>query len=916
AVEAEAKAQALAAEAEAKAQADAGAYEAQLHQLQADLQQREQQVADTQRLQHAQQQLHDIQREEIQRKEQQVVEQQHQLQQQQADLHLREQQVAEQHQLQQQQQADMHLREQQVMEQHHQLQQQQADVLLRERQVAEQQHQLQQQQQADRLLREKHVAEQHQLQQQHQADMHLREQQVMEQQHQLQQHQADVLLRERQVAEQQHQLQQQQQADMHMREKHVAEQQHQLQLQQQLNRLQQQLEAQSGAELQRQVQQQLAAQQHLLQQQQADLLLKQQHVEKQLQEAADQQAVSTNHPLPDHPTCSPLVPGSLRSPLFKRPRQDTTQAPMPRHHSVAHALRIPGLPYSAVALSPRPVWDLRTHRQQQQQQQQQQQPLSPSPQAWQRRLQPMLDEFQRYPVEQGAELLDRLQQHRRMRSVVSQATGVVPPTPDQVLGGIMVDSLRPVLASTKSAPGGQRTTQQQPFNTALAMTMGSGIEQHGIKRTARQLGITPHAVKRARRSHLSNLAAGAAADWAAAPLRRGRRCLSQEQLEYVRTFFEEHSSPSPMYKDVRRYYVRMTAGSSKKSEVRMSRRYVDRSLKKLYLEYERECPTNLKVGSTTFEMLRPPWVKRITAAHKQVCVCIPCETCELQLDQLGKHMDSLVLPEDPQPLDDSDSVLDEGGLEKLVSDAQNARAAAGAAGGGAAAARCTAGGAAMRVDLDYATVQSWFVCPCKVGAKPSLACLQRTCNACKDRKVGVKAGREGVQLQYRQFNKLDNGQGVELATVQTTLGELVAGLNDLMQKQLWHQYLAKHQRATFRAHCAAVQNTPGLVVVSCDWSEKLTIHQDIACQGAYWKQRTMSVFVACAHYQDMAGNYREESVFVSADKCDQSAEASTTALVQVIECLLQGRRPPDGVGDGRDDGEGWVGKMDMRQLCL
>ncbi|KAJ9527958.1 hypothetical protein QJQ45_005602 [Haematococcus lacustris] len=88
----------------------------------------------------------------------------------------------------------------------------------------------------------------------------------------------------------------------------------------------------------------------------------------------------------------------------------------------------------------------------------------------------------------------------------------------------------------------------------------------------------------------------------------------------------------------------------------------------------------------------------------------------------------------------------------------------------------------------------------------------------------------------------------------------------------------------------------------------------------------MSVFVACAHYQDMAGNYREESVFVSADKCDQSAEASTTALVQVIECLLQGRRHPDGilgvasnqdgVSERRDDGEGWVGKMDMRQLCL
>ncbi|KAJ9533998.1 hypothetical protein QJQ45_027105, partial [Haematococcus lacustris] len=1115
-------------EAEAQSQADARAYEAQLHQLQPELQQREQQATDTQRLQHLQQQLQDLQQDELQRKEQQVAEQQQQLQQQQADMHLREQQLAEQqHQL-QQQQADMHLWEQQLAEQQHQLQQQQADMQQREQQVAQQQQQVQQQQ-ADLQLREQQVAQQQQQVQQQQADLQLREQQVATQKHQVQQQQADLQLREQQVATQKHQVQQQQ-ADLQQREQQVAQQHHQVQLQQQLDRLQQQLEAQSGAELQRQVQQQLAAQQHLLQQQQADLLLKQQQVEKQPQEAAVQQAVSTNHPLPDHSTCSPQVPGSLRSPLFMRPRQDTTIAPMPRLHSVAHALRIPGLPYSEVVgahqslllatappppqprpaqqaqsnpkqpppsspsylpppplhggtasglavrawgrslaeyfsawgmpgdlwvpyaagrltggaevwwshqvfnntpaatcwmafvgglcehytpakerawqpaaqtsaaakrvhsaaptvllttsnrfamlpvadeqeqqlpsqpakldepqgaaasiaaaavaavlraaaelppcteqpLSPRPVWDLRSHRQQQQQPQS----LSNSPQAWQRKLQPLLNEFQKYPVEAGAGLLDRLQQHRRMRSVVSLATGVVPPTPDQVLGGIMVESLRPVLAGIKPAPGGQRSTNQQPLNTALIMTMGRGIEQHGIKRTARQLGITPHAVKRARRSHLSNLAAGAAADWAAAPLRRGRRCLSQEQLEYVRTFFEEHSSPSPMYKDVRRYYMRMTAGSSEKSEVRMSRRYVDRSLKKLYLEYARECPENLTVGSTTFEMLRPPWVKRITAAHKQVCVCIPCESCELQLDQLGKHMGSLVLPEDPQPLGDSDSdsgsdsgggdgevhvllaehianadaqdlagVLDagalgEGGLEKLVGDAQNARAAAGAIGGGVATTGGATGGADVKVDLDCATVQSWFVCPCKVGAKPRLACLQRQCAACKDRKVGVKAGCEGVQLQYREFKKLDNGQGVELATVHTTLGELVLGFNALMQKQLWHQYLAKHQRATFRAHCAAVRNTPGLVVVSCDWSEKLTIHQDIACQGAYWKQRTMSVFVACAHYQDMAGNYREESVFVSADRCDQSAEASTTALVQVIECLLQGRRHPDGI---------------------
>ncbi|KAJ9526154.1 hypothetical protein QJQ45_009622 [Haematococcus lacustris] len=55
-------------EAEAQAQADAGAYEAQLHQLQPELQQREQQATDTQRLQHLQQQLQDLLQEELQRK--------------------------------------------------------------------------------------------------------------------------------------------------------------------------------------------------------------------------------------------------------------------------------------------------------------------------------------------------------------------------------------------------------------------------------------------------------------------------------------------------------------------------------------------------------------------------------------------------------------------------------------------------------------------------------------------------------------------------------------------------------------------------------------------------------------------------------------------------------------------------------
>ncbi|KAJ9523427.1 hypothetical protein QJQ45_005335 [Haematococcus lacustris] len=121
--------------AEAEAQADAGADEAdaQLHQLQADPQHSEQQLAHNQRMQHLQQQLQDLQRSELQRKEQQLADS---VAQQRSALLQWEQQLTErQHQL-EQQQADLSRREQDLTERQHQLQQQQADLDSREQQQA------------------------------------------------------------------------------------------------------------------------------------------------------------------------------------------------------------------------------------------------------------------------------------------------------------------------------------------------------------------------------------------------------------------------------------------------------------------------------------------------------------------------------------------------------------------------------------------------------------------------------------------------------------------------------------------------------------------------------------------------------------------------------------------------------------
>ncbi|KAJ9518159.1 hypothetical protein QJQ45_010097 [Haematococcus lacustris] len=117
------------------------------------------------------------------------------------------------------------------------------------------------------------------------------------------------------------------------------------------------------------------------------------------------------------------------------------------------------------------------------------------------------------------------------------------------------------------------------------------------------------------------------------------------------------------------------------------------------------------------------------------------------------------------------------------------------------------------------------------------------------------------QLQQQQAD-LDSREQQQ-ARIQTLPQQLHS-----LQQELKAQQVAEVQRVASYCGPRIVQPNPGS-----------------AKQLSHWKQRTMSVFVACAHYKDMAGNYREESVFVSADKCDQSAEASTTALVQVIESV-------------------------------
>ncbi|KAJ9505574.1 hypothetical protein QJQ45_024313 [Haematococcus lacustris] len=55
-------------------------------------------------------------------------------------------------------------------------------------------------------------------------------------------------------------------------------------------------------------------------------------------------------------------------------------------------------------------------------------------------------------------------------------------------------------------------------------------------------------------------------------------------------------------------------------------------------------PPNMRVSLSTFVRLRPPWVARLTASQRQVCVCKTCCNLDNLLTALAQHKKSLQLP--------------------------------------------------------------------------------------------------------------------------------------------------------------------------------------------------------------------------------------------------------------------------------
>ncbi|KAJ9514889.1 hypothetical protein QJQ45_028570 [Haematococcus lacustris] len=169
-------------------------------------------------------------------------------------------------------------------------------------------------------------------------------------------------------------------------------------------------------------------------------------------------------------------------------------------------------------------------------------------------------------------------------------------------------------------------------------------------------------------------------------------------------------------------------------------------------------------------------------------------------------------------------------------------------------------------------------------------CMRRSCSMCKSKQLHLKPGEDGSTMllvkQYAPKQQEKGPQKVELVYLEHNVHEALALLNQQLPEYIWHHHIAHHQLATFRAHQTTVHSShPGMVVISCDWSERFTVQRPQEIQSEHWCPHTVGILVACVYFKTASDAYREETVYVLTDGNDQSAPATQAALYQVIAHL-------------------------------
>ncbi|KAJ9518631.1 hypothetical protein QJQ45_018686, partial [Haematococcus lacustris] len=186
-------------------------------------------------------------------------------------------------------------------------------------------------------------------------------------------------------------------------------------------------------------------------------------------------------------------------------------------------------------------------------------------------------------------------------------------------------------------------------------------------------------------------------------------------------------------------------------------------------------------------------------------------------------------------------------------------------------------------------------------SKPSPSCKdQRSCWVCQtvgdDKRTLVNETRrffessllvmwlefddeqQHLEEQWRQNEHPQGGQLQQPPSMRVSL-------STFMPEYIKHHRLAHHQLQVFREHREVVKaGQEGKVVISCDWSEKLTVERSVEIMSEHWHAQQIGILVACAYFRNKEGAYKEHTVYVMTDGKEQSAAITQAAVNQVV-CL-------------------------------
>ncbi|KAJ9520749.1 hypothetical protein QJQ45_007616 [Haematococcus lacustris] len=112
------------------------------------------------------------------------------------------------------------------------------------------------------------------------------------------------------------------------------------------------------------------------------------------------------------------------------------------------------------------------------------------------------------------------------------------------------------------------------------------------------------------------------------------------------------------------------------------------------------------------------------------------------------------------------------------------------------------------------------------------------------------------------------------------LGEQGPGTPVSQQQGAIHRKVSREHREAVKA------SKDGKVVISCGWSEKLTVERRVETISEHWHAPQIGILAACAYFKNKEGAYKEQTVYVMTDRKEQSAAIIQGAVNQVVYYLL------------------------------